>query len=492
MTQSLPLNGNPEREVIARVADAGSFRRWQRQVAATGFCRRPIRLQGHVDALDPKTGELRASYTTAAEPSGTLLIACGNRRAAICPPCSATYRADTWQLVAAGLCGGKGMPESVVEHPMLFVTLTAPSFGPVHTIRSPRAHRTPPCRRGKGMCPHGRPRGCSQVHASDAAALGTPLCHECFDYVGAVLWNSMVGELWRRTTIYLRRAIASQAGLTAADSAKRVKLAFTKVAEYQRRGQVHLHIVLRLDAAPPKARPEVCEPPPDRFDAALLAAAMREAVAAVEAPMPWIRAGRHLHVARWGQQLDIREIVSVDESANPRAIAAYVAKYATKSTELVGPGLQQPIRSAADLALLDTSDHARRLVSTAWRLGGLKALEPLRLRRWAHTCGFGGHFSTRSRRYSTTLGALRQARADWKLLHAHHPGPDPWVATKNESGLIRFGHWTYVGSGHHTLGDTWLAATAEAQAALASEARRCELATAPTATSRFEPTWRDR
>jgi hypothetical protein len=35
-----------------------------------------------------------------------------------------------WQLVYAGLAGGhKGVPESLAEHPQVFATLTAPSFG---------------------------------------------------------------------------------------------------------------------------------------------------------------------------------------------------------------------------------------------------------------------------------------------------------------------------------------------------------------------------
>ena len=39
-------------------------------------------------------------------------------------------------------------------------------------------------------------------------------------------------------------------------------------------------------------------------------------------------------------------------------------------------------------------------------------LEELRRRPWEHTLGFRGHFSTRSRRDSTTLRCLRQARHD--------------------------------------------------------------------------------
>ena len=42
---------------------------------------------------------------------------------------------DTYQLIRAGLAGGKGVPDSVAVHPCVFATFTAPSFGPVHTRR---------------------------------------------------------------------------------------------------------------------------------------------------------------------------------------------------------------------------------------------------------------------------------------------------------------------------------------------------------------------
>ena len=65
-----------------------------------------------------------------------LLKACGTRRESRCPSYAAVYRADAYQLLAAGLRGGKGVPESVAGHPRLFVTFTAPSFGPVHTRKA--------------------------------------------------------------------------------------------------------------------------------------------------------------------------------------------------------------------------------------------------------------------------------------------------------------------------------------------------------------------
>ena len=49
--------------------------------------------------------------------------------------------------------------------------------------------------------------------------------------------------------------------------------------------------------------------------------------------------------------------------------------------------------------------------ATAWQLGGA-GLSPTRSRfcRRAHMLGYGGHFLTKSRRYSVTFGELRAAR----------------------------------------------------------------------------------
>ena len=95
-------------------------------------------------------------FSTAAEPDETLLKCCGNRREAVCPTCAEVYRGDAFQLVAAGLRGGKGVPESVATHPTLFVTLTAPSFGPVHSVRERNGTRQR-ChpRRKASVCEHG-------------------------------------------------------------------------------------------------------------------------------------------------------------------------------------------------------------------------------------------------------------------------------------------------------------------------------------------------
>ena len=100
-----------------------------------GGCLQPVLLRGRVDHIDGATGELLHRYTTVHEPGGVLPIACKTRRASRCPPCAEVYRADTYQLIRAGLSGGKGIPDTVATHPCVFTTLTAPSFGPVHVHR---------------------------------------------------------------------------------------------------------------------------------------------------------------------------------------------------------------------------------------------------------------------------------------------------------------------------------------------------------------------
>ncbi|MGZ3472039.1 MAG: replication initiator [Isosphaeraceae bacterium] len=52
-------------------------------------------------------------------------------------------------------------------------------------------------------------------------------------------------ELWRRFTITVRRALARRAGLTNNAFAAQVRLSYARVAEYQPRGVVHFHAIIR-------------------------------------------------------------------------------------------------------------------------------------------------------------------------------------------------------------------------------------------------------
>ena len=101
-----------------------------------------------------------------------------------------------------------------------------------------------------------------------------------------------------------------------------------------------------------------------------------------------------------------------------------------------------------------------------------------RLRRWAHMLGFGGHFSTRSRRYSTTLTALRQARRDWARAHAHTTGPEhdtPDGHADEETTEIVVASLAFAGIGWHASADALLANTSAAHARARRRVARDEL-----------------
>jgi hypothetical protein len=120
------------------------FPGFEAQLRSTGYCARPIRLRGRIETCD--ANGRRRVWSTDDEPDGVLRKACGNRRESVCPSCAERYRQDAYHLIAAGLRGGKTLPDTVIEHPAVFVTLTAPGFGAVHTRRVGRDGRPLRCR----------------------------------------------------------------------------------------------------------------------------------------------------------------------------------------------------------------------------------------------------------------------------------------------------------------------------------------------------------
>ncbi len=467
-----PLGGRPTgmalAGVVARAGDRAEYERWAEQVAGAGYCRRPVRLSGEVEHVDTSSGELRDSYSTDVEPDGVILKACGTRRASRCEPCARTYRYNAYHLIGAGLRGGKGVPETVSRHPFVFVTFTAPSFGRVH-VRREQADTVYPCHAGRlgERCEHGRRLGCWHRHEEGDRALGLPLCLDCYDYEAAVIWNALAPELWRRTTISIARALARLAGMPRSELAKVVRVSYVKVAEFQRRGQVHHHAIIRLDGL--DATGEVTMPP-EALTVDLLIEAIRAAAASARAPLPAAARGGWVgpETVGWGQQLDIRVIGETEGAGELSAerVARYVAKYATKAAETVGPALDRPIKSARDLARLDLPDHAARLVRACWMLGGRPELAGLGLRRWAHMLGYRGHFLTRSRRYSTTFRALRGARRAWSNIRRYGPAVqlDRDGRPLPPDGVEAVASLMYEGLGYTTAGDTWLAWSMEQDA----------------------------
>jgi hypothetical protein len=125
----------------------------------------------------------------------------------------------------------------------------------------------------------------------------------------------------------------------------------------------------------------------------------------------------------WGAQVDPRVVRLTDDGEiTDVAVASYLAKYATKSTVPVGvpPGR---ITVGNARAYANPRTHQGRLIAACLKLGNHPHEDFKALHRWAHMLGYRGHFATKSRRYSTTMRALRAARRDWN--RRQHPSGRP-------------------------------------------------------------------
>jgi hypothetical protein len=281
--------------------------------------------------------------------------------------------------------------------------------------------------------------------------VGGPLCVECYDYAGAVIWQASVGRLWSRLRTYLPRHLARAAGRTGAEVHASVRLSFVKLVEYQRRGLVHVHAIIRADGIPTPAGAsggEQVTAAPDWVTPDLLADAVTSATAAVRVRVEGGAAGAW--DLAWGPQVDVHPITT-----STRSIASYIAKYATKSTETSGwnPATNRAAAHREGDGVGDEEGsgrerHAATMVQTAYDLAEVPELTRLRLARRANDLGYGGRVASASRRFSTTLTALRQARADHR---------DEQRRERTGEGVGELRTWRLIGHGY-TLGEAVLAA----------------------------------
>lgn len=116
--------------------------------------------------------------------------------------------------------------------------------------------------------------------------------------------------------------------------------------------------------------------------------------------------------------------------------------------------MNRPLRSIKHLhRVKGLSPQARNMIEECWRLGGLEELASLKLRQWAHMLGYGGHFSTKSRRYSTIL---RATRTDCAEDRAHEAREAAGVPQLPDVPLLRVGSWRVAGTGYITPAEeTW-------------------------------------
>lgn len=173
-------------------------------------CSRPINLV--MTRADTHTGELtNHEYSKP----------CGSRLAEKCPHCSNVYRGDAISVLQSGL---KGAENSTI--PFTFITFTAPGavvFGPTHqrVVETAKSGKT-----------HVRKCGCGKVHAKDDASIGTPLDPATYRFDLAADFNAHASRLLSVTMQRLGRVVGR-------------KLSYARVAEFQTRGLIHFHVIVK-------------------------------------------------------------------------------------------------------------------------------------------------------------------------------------------------------------------------------------------------------
>jgi hypothetical protein len=190
---------------------------------------------------------------------------------------------------------------------------------------------------------------------------------------------------------------------------------------------------------------------------------------------------------RFGDQVDPRPIWRGDtlpgtgRRLDVAAVGNYLAKYATKALD--APGVpDRPLRTRADIDALACSRHCRQMITTAWELGGGR-YHPARSRlcKWAHTLGYGGHFLTKSRRYSPTFGVLRRSRLEHRRRQRHPDGErDPWGRPLDETVVLVLKTWIYDGTGHTFAPAAELALASAARAREHDQADRAAMTRDPS------------
>ena len=165
-----------------------------------------------------------------------------------------------------------------------------------------------------------------------AGLLGQPLCPDCYDYASHVVWQWFAPDLWRRFTIALHRTLAHHLGVPAHALAEVATVQYAKVAEFQRRGAVHFHALIRLDG--PRT-PGGISDPPAAVTAELLAGLVTEAASTVQLHVPAVDDADVARRLVFGRQLDVQVVRSHrpddDQALTAAQVAGYLAKYSTKS-----------------------------------------------------------------------------------------------------------------------------------------------------------------
>ena len=372
-------------------------------------------------------------------PDGVLYVPCGDRRATSARRARRPTAPTPTNSSAPASSAAKASPPPSPPTRRCSPPLTAPSFGPVHTRQ-----RQPQDGEGRALPDAPRPHRLPARQAPDLhrpAHRGPPLARPA-DLPGLLRP--------RRTTSSGTPGPANSGAAPPSPSAAllkplerahgvKLRVSYGKVAEYQRRGVVHFHALIRLDLRRPR-RPG-CDTAPTGRDHRRTTWASSSPPPSPSTALPDAGLPRHhaLLAHRPGaRQLDVRPLRtgSVDrrrrtgrEHRGRRRLPRQVRHQGHRAHRATAhrPDDRRDRRVLRDpdthlgrlIAYACATRHPARSIATTTEQQRQDWHDTYgRLRRWTHMLGFGGHFATKSRRYSTTHKAA--ARRPPRLA-AHHP-----------------------------------------------------------------------
>ena len=310
---------------------------------------------------------------------------CGSRLAERCPHCSEVYARDAMSVFN----GGVESSEVPVTN-FTFITFTAPgsqTFGRTHQrVVKERKGRKPFVVR----CP------CRHTHREDDIRIGTPINPDTYRYDLAAAFNAASSRLLAITLQRLGRATGE-------------KLNYARVAEFQRRGLIHFHVLVNGKIDRDIVRAVVL----GTFDAG--GSIISEPVS----HKGW----------SWGEQVDVK-VISKDDK---KQIGHYLMKlisYALKGTDSSNNGpadhraqmQKSALRGCSCKKGRDCARGSRYNATTHSFYDGAMANKFCRRHQLAYNgWGFRGHILAFSRGWGMTFKKVRQRRRDYAKTFVEEP-----------------------------------------------------------------------
>ncbi len=317
---------------------------------------------------------------------------CGTRRQDKCKPCSVIWKDDAYFALIN--------PSKEFRGTLTFITLTPPGakhFGATHTA-SYKGLKSERC-------------ACRRFHEPKDEILGIPINQDTFKYSEVVDFNNKASRLTAITMQKIYRLLVTDINskvktLSATKELKDVRLPTARVMEFQIRGVLHTHILVRGFIPSYIIEMAVNGAPPSNKRRRVLPAQHKG--------------------QRWGTQVDVKHINSGDE-AQLKKLGSYVTKvvsYALKDVTAHGQEknkareyFHQKLRKQTNRIVIckktatecDASPR-RTAIDIVARPNNKSLNFCVKHRRAHHQLGFSGNILTMSRSWESSLKKAREAR----------------------------------------------------------------------------------